>query len=57
MTTSIVLCWILKLFWGLDKSRGENPRELSGRDITYYMQGSGFEPQTSHFPTIKLCKL
>jgi len=35
------------------------PRELTsvGRDIVYYMQGSGFEPQTPHFSTIKLYEL
>ena len=27
------------------------------RDIAYYMHGSGFEPQTLHFFTIKLCEL
>lgn len=27
------------------------------RDIVYYMQRSGFEPQTPHFFTFKMCKL
>ena len=36
-----------------------NPRELNsvGRDIVFYMQWPGFEPQTLHFSTIKLCEL
>ena len=35
------------------------PRELTliGRNIAYYMQRSGFEPRTPHFPIIKLCEL
>jgi len=27
------------------------------RDITYYMQELGFEPQTPHFSTFKMCEL
>jgi len=28
-----------------------------GRDIAYYMQGMGLEPQTPHFSTFKMCEL
>ena len=30
---------------------------LVGRDIVYYMQRSGFELQTPHFFTFKMCEL
>ncbi|AES70940.1 hypothetical protein MTR_3g065120 [Medicago truncatula] len=38
---------------------GHLSRELNsvGKDIAYYMQGPGFEPQTPHFSTIKLCEI
>jgi len=31
----------------------EYPSFIVGRDIAYYMQGLGLEPQTPHFSTFK----